>query len=275
MVRSLCMALLLVSCIGTAAANGPGAVRKKVESTRLLKGTIDVDAQGRVAQYAIEGQESLPRPILTLMARVVPHWRFAPAQVDGKAAPMRSQMSLRLVAKKLVEDEYSVEVRGALFPRTAPSIWQSHAPPHYPFAAARGGVGGTVYAVLKVAPDGRVEEAMAEQVNLRIVTSEQQMKKWRELLAKAALVAAKDWTFKVPADERDAPFWTARVAVEFLAPGQQVTSDDAWHAYVPGPRQTIPWITDNSGLPAADALAAGGVYPVNSGLRLLTALDPG
>ena len=278
MARQLWMALMLVSCIGAAAANGPGAVRKQVESTMLLKGTIDLDAQGWVTRYTLERQEKLPQPVAGLIARLVPQWRFEPVEVDGQATAVRSDMSLRLVAKKLDNGDYSLAISGAQFHPAQPDASTGKrklAPPNYPDAAARAGVGGTVYVVLKITPDGRVEATLAEQVNLRIIASEPQMEKWRELLAKAALRAAKKWTFDTPLDERDAPFWSARVPVEFVAPDQRGIKDDEWHAYVPGPRQPIPWSDDRSPSTAADALGAGGVYSLNAGLRLLTALEPG
>lgn len=277
MARPLWMALLLVFCVGAAAANGRGAVRKQVESTMLLNGTIDLDAQGRVARYTLERQEKLPQPVAGLIARVVPQWRFEPVQVDGQATAVRSDMSLRLVAKKLDNGDYSLAIGGAQFHPAqpdAPTGKRKLAPPRYPDAAVLAGVGGTVYVVLKISPDGRVEDTLAEQVNLRIIATERQMGMWRELLAKAALRAAKSWTFDTPVDERDAPFWSARVPVDFVAPDQRPIQDHEWHAYVPGPRQPIPWSDDSSASTAADALGAGGVYPLNGGLRLLSALDP-
>lgn len=260
MARRWWMALLLVSWVGMAVASGPKAVRKQVESSLLVTGTIDLDAQGRVERYTIERQEQLPQPIAGLIARVVPQWRFEPVLVDGAATAARTNMSLRLVARKLDSGDFSVEIRGAQFyaaPPEAP-IGSRLAPPHYPRDADFAGVGGTVYLVLKIARDGRVEDLVAEQVNLRIVAGERDMTRWREMFADAALRAAKRWRFTMPSDSgTDEPFWSVRVPVAFIAPDQRVAKADEWTAYVPGPRQAIPWIADSLRLPAADALADG------------------
>lgn len=279
MARQGWMALLLVCWVGVAVASGPAEVRKQIESTLLVKGTIDMDAQGRVERYSIEHRETLPPSIVGLIARVVPQWRFEPVQVDGRASAARTNMSLRLVAKKLDSGDFTVEIRGAQFYAAQPEARFGKgrlAPPHYPEDAAFAGVGGTAYIVLKVARDGRVEEAIAEQVNLRIVASERDMARFRKMFADAALKAAKRWTFTPPTvgEGVDEPFWSARVPVDFIAPNRREVKDHEWNAYVPGPRQAIPWIAHSFGLPAADALAAGGVYPLNAGPRLLSALDP-
>lgn len=272
------MALLLVSCIGAATASEPAAVRNQVESTLLVKGMIDLDANGRVDGYTLERQETLPPGIIALFARVVPQWRFEPVQIGGKASATRESMSLRLVAKKLDNGNFRAEIRGAHFGQARPGESVSGAnfsPPNYPEAAAKSGVGGIAYLVLKIARDGRVEDAVAEQVNLRVIDGKREMKLWRELLARAALQAATRWTFKPPTagEEVGAKYWSVRVPVDFIA-GQHKIKDHEWQAYVPGPRQAIPWIADSSALPAADALAAGGVYPLNSAPRLLTSLNP-
>lgn len=280
MARHIWMALLLVSCVGAAAAKGPAAVRKQVESTMLVEGTIDLDSQGRVERYTLDRQETLPPAIIGMFARVLPQWRFEPVEVDGQATAVRSDMSLRLVAKKLDNGNFNVEIRGAHFGQDKPGESVSSAkllPPRYPQVAVEMGAGGTVYIVLKVARDGRVQEAIAEQVNLRIIASERQMATLRALLADAALNAAKRWTFIPPTrgDEVDAAFWSVRVPVDFIPMDARQPKAHEWHAYVPGPRQPIPWYDDSSLSSAADALGAGGVYPLNAGLRLLTALDPG
>lgn len=278
--RHIWMALLLVSCVGTAAASGLATVRKQVESTMLVEGTIDLDSQGRVEHYTLEHQEALPPAIVKMLARVLPQWRFEPVEVDGQATAVRSDMSLRLVAKKLDNGNFAVEIRGAHFGQDKPGESVSSAkllPPRYPQVAVEMGAGGTVYLVLKIARDGRVQEAIAEQVNLRIIANERAMATLRTLLADAALKAAKRWTFTPPTrgEEVDAAFWSVRVPVDFFLMDDRRPKDHEWHAYVPGPRQPIPWRDDTSLSSAADALGAGGVYPLDTGLRLLTALDPG
>lgn len=276
MTKQRCIALVLMLCVGTAAASGPAAVRKQIESTMLVTGTIDLDAAGRVEGYTLDRREKLSEPVVRLAARALPHWRFAPVLVDGQATAVRSHMSLRLVARRLDNGDFGLHISGVQFPPPpAETAGAKHRlmPPAYPQAAYQDGAGGTVFVVLKITPDGRVQDAAVEQVNLRIDDSEHRMERWREHLSKAVLRTAKRWTFTTPASESDRPFWSARVPVEFIVPGQPQTRDYEWHAYVPGPRQPVPWLPENTGSSAADALGAGGVYPVDAGPRLLTALD--
>ncbi|MHB8913244.1 MAG: energy transducer TonB [Lysobacter sp.] len=276
--RRFWIGLLLVSCVGAAGASGPGAVRKQVESSLLVKGTIDLHADGSVAGYALDNPGAVPEGIAALIADAVPLWRFEPVEISGGATRARATMSMRLVAKKMEGGDFTVQIRGAQFfgqERPGESVGSVKlVPPAYPAAAARSGVGGTVYTVVKIGRDGRVADAVAEQVNLRIIASESDMGRWRDLLAKAALRAVKHWTFRPPTlgDEVDAPYWSARVPVDFVAPDQRLPKDGQWQAYVPGPRQDIPWTSDDSDAGGADALAADGVYPVGGGPRLLTAL---
>lgn len=269
--------LLLLSCIGAAFASGPRAVRRQVESSLLVTGSIDIGADGRVAGYTLYNAETLTDDISGMIARAVPMWRFEPPQLEQGATHTQARMNLRLVAKKLEDGNLSVRFRGVQFfdpPRSGESVTSVELqPPVYPQLAAKNGVGGTVYAVVKIGRDGRVEDAIAEQVNLRIVTSERDMEVWRDMLAKAALQAMKHWTFSAPTtgDEVGQSFWLARVPVDFRAPNSPPVEDGQWQAYVPGPRQEIPWESAERADEAADAFAVGGTYPVGGGPRLLGA----
>lgn len=264
---------------GAAFAEGPGAVRKQVESSLLVKGTIDIDADGRVLGHALERAGALPEGVARLIDNAVTQWRFEPVELREGTTRARAPMSLRIVAKRLDEDSFTVRIHGAQFgsyvPGEAPSSRQM-APPRYPRAAIYAGVGGTVYTVLRIGRDGRVEDAIAEQVNLRVIAGEAEMGRWRKVLAQAALQTARRWAFNPPTkgESVDAPHWSVRVPVDFIAPGQKKPEEHEWHAYVPGPRETIPWDPEASAM-GADALAAGGVYPVGGGPRLLTQLGEG
>jgi hypothetical protein len=281
--KRLWMALVLIASAGTAMAAGPAAVRKQIESSLLVKGTIDITAAGTVAGYAIPGSETLPSGIKAMIAREVPQWRFEPVGLRAGATVARARMSLRFVAKQVAGDKFTIAIRGANFggeeAATSTPGKRSMTAPGYPDQAARAGVGGTVYMALKIGRAGRVEEAVVEQVNLRAVDDENAMQRWRALLAQASLRAARRWTFMPPTtgDEVDAPYWSARVPVDFIAPGARAPDQKKWQAYVPGPRAVIPWradATDAGAGAGADALASGDVYPLDGGPRLLTALDP-
>jgi len=280
--------LLLLAASAFATGTGPGAVRKQAESSMLVTGKIDIEPDGAVSALAIDQEAELPTGVVAFVRNTAMQWKFEPALREGKAVPARTPMTLRIVAKRLQDDAYQVEIRHASFTTYDPS--DRHAvtslrlsPPPYPEAAYRAGVAGSVYLVLKVARDGTVADAAVEQVNLRVVASEGEMKKLRALLGNSALAAARKWTFRPPSEGKDvaAPFWSVRVPVNFSLRGQpnegMPDSYGHWISYIPGPRERAPWVTgDDAAGFSPDTLPANGVYMVdNNGPRLLTPLQQG
>lgn len=273
----LASVLLLLSFAASAA--GPGAVRKQIESSMRVTGTIEVSPDGSVRTYAIDDAEKIPKGLLAFIQQNVDEWKFDPVLVDGKAVGVRNKMSLRVVAKKLDDDEYSVRLQAASFDPLTVEPGQeveskSMTPPRYPEAAARSGASGTVYVVIKVGRDGSVEDVVAEQVNLRMVASALEMERWRTVLGKAAVQQARKWQFVPPVagEHADDDYWSVRVPVDFLL---SMTSPKygEWQAYVPGPRQSYPWAEDEAAGNSLEALSEGGIHLVgNGGLRLLTPL---
>ncbi|WP_147653555.1 hypothetical protein [Vulcaniibacterium gelatinicum] len=263
---------------GTLQAGKLDEVRRQVESSRLVTGTIDITADGSVLGHALDDPDRLPQGVRALIAQTVPAWRFAPVQLEPGTSRGRARMSLRLVARKDADGNYRVGIVNAHFGNPARPGERVESlrvtPPRYPPTALAWGVGGTASVVLKVGRDGLVEDALVEQVNLRAIASEKDMANFRDMLAGAALRGARRWQFQPPTrgNETDAPFWSVRVPVTFVAPGQQQPKDTEWHSYVPGPRQPIPW---EPAQPAdgPDALASDSIHPLDrSGPRLLTPL---
>lgn len=272
------VAAVLAACMGPAIAAGPGAVRKQVESSMLVTGTIDLAADGRVSGYAIDGRDTLPPGVAQLIDRTVPQWRFAPVELLDGTTRARASMNLRLVAKKLGDGQYRVEIRGTRFGTATPGEFPApgnREPPRYPKEPLLAGVGGSAYIVLKIGRDGRVADAFAEQVNLRAVAGEAAMKQWRGMFAQAALRAVRQWTFVPPSKGAgvDVPYWHGRVAIEFIPPGGKDLAANEWHSYVPGPRTPTPWAAAEDAS-AADVLTASSIHPVGDGPRLLTPPDP-
>lgn len=273
------MALLLAVCAGSAIAGGPGAVRQQVEASLLVTGTIDITADGRVAAYTVDHADALSTGIVKFIGRAVPNWRFEPIQLKNGATRARAKMTIRLVGHKLNDEQVSIRIAAASFAQEqAPArMLQSDSlgPPRYPSEALRRGITGTVYVVVKVGRDGKVDDAVIERVNLRVIDSSRRMANWRNLLADAVLRAAREWSFVAPSqgDDVDAPFWSARVPVDFRVDDDNGPDYGEWEAYVPGPRHNIPWVDDDLAN-GSDALIAGRVYPLDSSLRLLTPLEP-
>lgn len=281
----IALALLLAWTVPVLAA-GPGAVRKQIESSMVVTGEVQIDAHGRITDIGLDQPETLPAGIVDFLQGQVKGWTFEPVLVDGEAVPARSRMSLLLVGKRLGDNSVTVGIRNADFPGTDPGDGEAVAsvdmkPPRYPRSAVHDRAQGTVYLVLKVGRQGTVEDAVVEQVNLRIVGSERQMENWRRQFADASLGAARRWTFAPPTGGERAgdPYWSLRVPVEFLIDtGPASSRYGKWHAYIPGPRQRAPWSDEEDPAFSPDALAeGGGVYMAGSPerLRLLTPLEDG
>lgn len=261
-------------------AGGPGAVRKQVESSMLVTGTISINADGSVASHALEQPDRLPPGVVDLVTRAVQAWRFEPIQLREGEAHSRAVMSVRVVAKRVDEDSFIVEIRGARFSNARPGEFVTGdkiSPPAYPRGLGASGVGGEVYLIVKVGRSGEVEDVVAEQVNLFTLGSESQIARWRDQLAKSAVRTARQWTFNPPTKGAyvDRPFWLARVPVAYHVMGRHRQAEyGQWQAYVPGPHLDNPWFRDESA-PDADAIAAGNVQPVDNAFRLLTPVQEG
>jgi hypothetical protein len=269
----------LFSCAVLAA--GLAAVRKLVQASMLVTGSIIVAPDGSVRSYTIDRAEKLPAVVVGLIGKNVPNWKFEPSALDGRPVAAKATMGLRVVAKPVGDGNYSISIGGVQFGQGASdeSISYKHREaPSYPIWAAQARVSGTVYLLLRVGRQGQVEDALAEQVNLGVTASDASMERWRHVLANAALNAARRWTFNTPTSGKHVgdDYWVARVPVNFSLRESGQPFRDAygqWKAYVPGPRQPVPWFDKGRMMSTGvDALPAGGIYQVDQGLRLTTPL---
>jgi hypothetical protein len=286
--KRLLMGLFCVFLSSAALTAEPKDVRQRVQASMLVTGSIVVAPDGTVSSYTIDHPEKLPPVVVGLIDKGTKSWIFAPVLIDGQPVAARANMSLRIVAKPDGKDDYAISVEGAQFGKdkndkdddSEPGetiTYDTHPSPRYPEAAVHAGVWGTVYLRLLVDRQGRVANAIAEQVNLGVVASDQELDKWRNVLAEASLRTVKGWTFHTPTVGREATkdHWEARVPVSYILDGRTPReSYGKWHPYVPGPEQAVPWqqkFEEPSG--AADAIADGGLYQIGSGLRLTTPLN--
>ena len=276
--------LLLCAVSSLAWAGGNAlAVRKQVELSMLLSGNIVVEKDGTVGSYTVDQREKIPPGVLQLLESHVPKWQFEPVLVDGQPVRARAKMGLRIVAQQAGDDKYNLRIDSSSFGDAEENARKKSVtspkldPPHYPQAAARAGVTGTVFLVLKVGRDGTVQDLLVEQVNLTVLGTEGHMRWGRDLLSRAASAAAKKWTFNVPTHGEDVnrESWNIRVPVDFVlsdGPMRSGSEYAKWKAYVPGPRSIAPWIdeAERAANFKPDAMLAGQVYTEGSGLRLLT-----
>lgn len=270
-------------------AAGPAAVRKTIESSMLVTGWAMIEPNGSVGRLDLDQREKLEPGVVGLIEKAGQQWKFEPVLVDGVARKAKARMSLRIVAKKVEADLYAVSIRSGYFGEEAmtPEEYVARAdsikplsmkPPAFPPNAARQGARGTVYLVVRVGREGVVQDAFAEQVNLRIVGSEIEMARLRDMFAESAMEAAKAWRFQWPTEGQyvDAEKWSVRVPVEYEFYGEKKPQYGEWSTYVPGPRQSAPWELEKlDPNQSPDALIAGALYEVGKGLRLLTPLHPG
>jgi len=281
--RTAGLACVLLAALlqGDALAGGRDEIRKQAEMSMLLTGNIEIERDGSVSKYELDNAGKLPAVAVRIMDRARATWRFDPILVEGKPIRARTALTVRLAAMPRESGEgFDVRIASANFGQFAPGEWVSSegrmASPVYPQHAASSGVRGTVYVIVRIGRDGKVEDAMAEQVNLRTVDrTEAAMQRWRDTLADASLQAARRWKFKPPTkgEEADAPFWLARVPVDYVFTGDKRPGPGDWETYIPGPRQSAPWLGGIDTSLGADAVAGDGVFPLKGGPRLLTPLN--
>ena len=285
--------MLVLCCMmlaGVAIANGRDDLRDRVQASMLVTGTIEVAPDGSVVTYTVDHPDKLPPVVKDLLARAVPAWRFEPVTRDGKAVGAKAPMGLRVVAKPVGHGGYALAVASSWFGHLNDEgrheaaaddfTYKQRLSVAYPSDAASAGVSGTVYALLKVGRDGKVIDAAAEQVNLRIRASERDMATWRKKLADAALRALRRYTFHVPTTGPDAaePYWLARVPVDvalhgFHAPKVARKADyGQWQPYVPGPLQEPDWADKRRLAGSPDATPEDGSLLADMSLHLLAPL---
>jgi hypothetical protein len=279
------MALALAAVSTAVVAGGIAAVRKQAVASMVVTGEVRVDERGHVVSHQVDEVEKVPPGVVGLLAKAVPQWRFEPVVADGVARPARSTMRVRVVARKLENGDYSVEFQDAVFPGGAPqpgtyASSKEMVQPRYPAGALREGASAAVFVVVKVGPDGRAEDAVAEQVNLPFVAPEKIMEGYRKVFGDAAVRAALASTFNPPTSGEDVgKSTTVRVPYVFQVGGSRLVDVPygQWASYVPGPLQPVPWRAgERSGSP--DLMATGGgAQPLHGrdALRLLTALSAG
>lgn len=269
-------ATLLLAMAAVVSAEAPKHVKDQIEATMLVTGKIAINADGSVSGYQIDDEDKVPGHVLVNIGRWVPGWRFEPVLVDGNAVPARAKMTLRMLARP-VGDKFEISIASTSFgnddaPPTDTVKGLKMYPPSYPADMVSAGGEGTVYLMLKIGRDGKVEDLVVERVNLHVYASEQRMKNFRKRLSSAAASAARRWTFVPPTTGELAQLrqWSVRVPVDFRLGGVQEVAYGEWQSYLPGPQQPIPWLQDE---PGSDALAGGALHTLGSGLVLLTPLQ--
>lgn len=275
--RLLLICVLLTCSFAVSAAKGPGAVRKQIESSLLVTGSIDVDASGKVVSYALDEPQALPEGIVAMAAAQVPLWAFVPMALPADQTRTHSRMSLRFIAKKSEDQQAIVSLQGARFfnERNAdgfPIDREHSAPIVYPLAMRRLYITGAVYMAVRVGRDGKVLDAAVEQINLTVVGSENETERWRQVLGHHWQQGVKRLRFDIPASafaENNSTL-SGRVGFYFKHADSPSWKYGNWEPHVPGPHTRIDWLPDPDARP--DTFRPGALHTAGSDRRLLTPL---
>lgn len=248
----------------------------------LVTGWIEVAPDGSVHNYTIDRPEKVPQVVTDLVKKSLPGWKLHfDAPVD---AIQRAKMYLRIKATPIDDKHDSIVISGATFgdgddTPTAHVTYKDRQSPKYPREAVDARVSGTVYLILRVGRQGMVEDVAAEQVNLGAYGREAEMRRFRNMLANAAIEAAKKWTYNLPSSGKHVmdPYWYVRVPVNFnphVTGAPQEDTYGKWEPYIPGPRESVPWLKNDARTASSpDTIPAGSISQADSSLHLTTALD--
>lgn len=276
--------LMLGALLALAAASAQAATPRNLESSAVVEGSIVLAKDGTVQLATVEHPEKYGQPIADLVRKVALTWHFDPVLRDGQPVIAKASMHVRVILTKNADGNFTARVKGATFggnnadtPDHLYSENQKKIGPHYPPAAIKARVQGTVYLALHVDREGHVTDAVAEQVNLENMGPDGLLQNYRDLMAKSSLDAARRWTYRVPTTGQLAgqDSWTLHVPIVYTlnetgaAPVERV-----WRTYVPGPYTPAPWV-DKPSMATADALADDGSYTEGAGPVLRTSFDHG
>lgn len=259
-------------------------VRKSAEASMLVTGSVEVNPDGSLHGYTLDHPEKLPPDVVGIIDKSIKQWEF---KLSGPAKDVvKASLNMRVVAKPAGDGKYMVSVAGTSFGNTrdadgttATITSKDRVQPRYPQMAIQSRVSGTVYLLLRVGRDGTVQDAIAEQVNLEQYSTPLAMEKFRKALAEASLDAARHWTYTLPTTGTTVndPYWVVRVPVNFnLNVNGSALVDRGyghWEAYIPGPRQTAPWMDKALANQSPDTTPDGSLATGNAPVQLATRLD--
>lgn len=275
------MVLLLALAVAPAAAQTRMGLAKQLEGSMLIKGRIDVAADGTVSGFSIHDQDKVDPPALAHVMGHIPHWTVHPATVDGVPVASSTPFSIRLVARRIGDDQYGISIIGVSIqddlPEEARVRSNDMQPPRYPADMLRIGASGIVYLVVRADASGRVVDTHVEQVNLTALARPKEANLIRTRLAATAVSAARDWTFHPPTTGPHAgdDTYSLRVPVEFTIKGRGAEmAYGRWSVHLPGEWKRSPWTRNDDGS-ARMAAVPGQATLEGTGLRLRSELEPG
>jgi len=266
---------VLLAAAAVAMAGDSGVVAgATAEAGIQVDGTILVGPDGKVQEYELKGASVLPDEVRRFLDFHIPRWQFEPPELDGRPVALRNRMGVHVVATPSADGGMRMVLRSTYFMPTEGEggydlVATRMHPPAFPEVARDAGAEATVYVAVRIGRDGRVIEAVDEQVNLHFL-AERDADKWRDIFARSAIRAAQGWRFQTPTRGPSAAqeSWQARIPVSFTF--DERNRYGRWQAYVPGPRRPVPWLSGEQQGQSLEGMAGGSVHPVGpqGGLRL-------
>lgn len=199
--RLMAVALAAVCCVATAAP-------KQQETIDVwLRGSVGIDANGRVVELGWEQQSKAHDLIAERLTPVVRGWEFVPATADGMPAATQTGLLVHVLVDK--GDDGSVTLRLA-DAQTGPRA-TTLAPPTYPGQAIQRRVSAVVKVIVEVEADGSPV--------IRDMTYESSRgddgERYRKAFIASATEAVKHWTFLPEIVAGQAVHASVRIPIEY------------------------------------------------------------
>jgi hypothetical protein len=248
-----------------------------------VTGTIVIEPDGHVGGVSFSSDFD-PAVRAGLEAKMR-DWKFAPIRVGGVARRAETGFEIRLAGEK-VGESYVVRLDGTNFDGAAknavvpdgvpaPITPRRMAPPSYPEDLMLSGKTGRVRLVIRVSPDGHVEDVVAAQslaFDFRGREPEISARKSIRVFERNAIIAARRWTFNVPPGtaERGAEAMTVATDVEYVLKYDTGVAGQ-WVPVQRAPSRAIAWLPrDRAEAAVSGGASAGTVAGLESPYRLET-----
>jgi TonB family protein len=239
----------------------------KVEKVLVTqaRGTVVVSPEGRVAELGLN--TALEPALAAAVERGLRAMHFKPVIVDGVAVPARAGFIVFLAGER-DGDQLRTRFDGIRF--HAPDAgsaakgiamnfqMRKDNAPKYPEDMLRAGISGEVELAFLVGADGKPSDiAVVRSGVVGAVPRGPAAAQGMKAFEKAALAAARGWTFDVPPTLLDgspkARTFLTTVTFSVGLPNPRIHSDGEWVELLRGEPRSIPWL----GPDAAAALADG------------------
>ena len=219
---------------------------EKTEMSMLVKGGIDMRPDGSVERYSIDHSEKLSPAVTQMIGAQVSAMAVRAVLVDGKPVNAHTNMSLRIVAKPVDEQNFSVRIQSASTGGKGDAA--PYKRPEKDFAQTHGAGalvdrldGPNLYLALKIGTDGRCWMRLSKQPDLRLGY---QMSGDGEERKMGRGGSWKRWTAMGRTGHRPNRYLAWNIGPHGFREGTVPPSESGygeWRAYIPRPCTPVPW----------------------------------